>query len=138
MFKCPNCKELISENMIACPFCRHEISAAERTQAEKEIRDEEEKENREMLIKIQAAARARKICFACMVIYIILYILVAGFLGLMGLEYAAAMVCLVGVFLFMAIFAFIMFFTKIFACPHCGKILYRNYGPYCHSCGGPL
>ncbi|MBQ3852732.1 MAG: hypothetical protein II760_05060, partial [Lachnospiraceae bacterium] len=68
MFKCPNCKELISENMIACPFCRHEISAAERTQAEKEIRDEEEKENREMLIKIQAAARARKICFACMVI----------------------------------------------------------------------
>ena len=124
--------------MIACPFCRHEISSAERLQAEKDIRDEEEKENREMLIKIQAAARARKICIACMVIYMILYIIVAGFLGLMGLNYAFAMVCIVGVILFAAINAFIIFFTKIFACPHCGRFLYRNYGPYCHRCGGPL
>ena len=51
MINCPNCRELIGDDIGICPFCRHEITAEERLQIERQKREEEQSASAEESIR---------------------------------------------------------------------------------------
>lgn len=59
-------------------------------------------------------------------------LLVGGFIGLYGSLIDFAEMCIAGcVILILGVLFFLIFFR----CPHCGRHLGRDHGPYCQYCG---
>ena len=131
MRNCPNCKELIGDELTSCPICKtvfttEEIEAARREAREKEI----EEKNRETSRLISYRKKRTVITW-----------MLWG--GVFTLLFSPLFIVnkVVGI-IFIALFAVLLFGGVIFGlisgaafCPHCKTILFRNHGDYCQSCG---
>lgn len=134
MKNCPRCNELIGDSTSRCPMCKAVFTEDEL----REMREQEYREKSEQAARIADELKAfnqnRKI-------------MVTMFLG--GIFVPFFLVCIVGTMLAINIAVILFgvlvvgslvfgFVTKAVFCPHCGRMLFRNWGDYCQNCGKRL
>ena len=131
MKNCPNCKELIGDELTSCPICKtvfneEQIKAAKEEAWAKEV----EARNRETQRLI--SFRKKRTIMTYMM-----------FGGIFTLLFSPLFIVnkVVGIIL-IALFVILLFGGVIFGlvsgaafCPHCHTILFRNHGDFCQSCG---
>ena len=134
MKNCPRCSELIGDSTSRCPMCKAVFTEDEL----REMREQEYREKSEQAARIADELKAfnqnRKI-------------MVTMFLG--GIFVPFFLVCIVGTMIAINIGVILFgvlvvgslvfgFVTKAVFCPHCGRMLFRNWGDYCQNCGKRL
>ena len=131
MKSCPNCKELIGDELTSCPICKT-VFTEEQIKAAKEEAWAKEVEARNRENQRLAAFRKKRTIMTYMM-----------FGGIFTLLFSPLFIVnkVVGIIL-IALFVILLFGGVIFGlvsgaafCPHCGSLLFRNHGDYCHSCG---
>ncbi|MBO7355609.1 MAG: hypothetical protein ILP17_01205 [Lachnospiraceae bacterium] len=135
MIHCPNCNETIGDDVVICPFCRHEITGDERLQIEQQKREEEREADREESIKAGEFSSLRIIW---QFTFIVVTILAAGiYVALMSRDHVqAGLVALIaGLVIILGLNVYFLLIKKANSCPHCGKFLWRNLGTQCQWCG---
>ena len=131
MKQCPRCKEIIGDALTKCPNCYTEFTEKQleemkRAMQEKEVQDlirERERINRFM---------TKRYIMGAMILTAWAILLVS--LLFIGHKVLMTIVLIVFGVLFVGglIFGFV---SGAVFCPHCGEILFRNYGNYCMRCG---
>ena len=138
MVHCPKCSSPIGMDLPACSICHKAFSAADReTMAseqaayEKRVRDAQKHAVQEFRLKRAkfTVILLADIFLSPFVVYAVARLTHSG---------TAVTVALVISFLLMIGIIIGGIVTGAARCPHCDAILFRQYGPHCHSCGGKL
>lgn len=133
MVKCNYCKENIEEDLDVCPLCGKEFNEEDKAAQEEEIEQRRSStKKKDDLIREDFARRSKPINAVSVVL-----------LGLLAADGVAAMVYpekpilyIAAVLMVLVIITFIVgIVRKVFKCPFCGGILYRNNDDYCRNCG---
>ena len=135
MVHCPKCNEMIGERKSICPMCHHVFTDREMTDMENE------KDSYD--VRLMDGHRARMAAFVKKRRFWgrILFILLLGFpvLPLFLMHNVTLLIVMLVLYCAGSVGVIIAGIASgAFRCPHCDSILFRNYGPYCHSCGKSL
>ncbi len=135
MINCPNCKELIGDDIGICPFCRHEITAEERLQIERQKREEEQSASAEESIRTGEFSSLRIIWQVIHIGTTILVFVIWTILLARNLMLHALVELIAGIVIILGVNVYFLLVKKANSCPHCGKYLWRNWGTQCQWCG---
>ena len=138
MIYCPKCKESLGDNITTCPFCFYEITDYERVLIAKEQREEDEKTLHEEILKAEEFSSLRTIWILGTIIFVIVFYLVFIILLFADLTKAALAVFTIGTVFTAIMSLYLILVMKVNNCPHCGRYLFRNWGPYCQWCSGRI
>jgi hypothetical protein len=138
MIFCPKCKESLGDNITTCPFCFHEITDYERVLIAKKQREEEDEARYDEIIRCEEFSKMRMIWMLGTIISAILFYLVFTILLFAELTEAALAVFTIGTGFIAVMSLYLILIKKVNNCPHCGKYLFRNWGPYCQWCSGRI
>ena len=134
MRNCPRCSELIGDSLSRCPMCKAVFTEDEI----KEMREQEYREKSEQAARIADELKAfnkdRKIMATMFLCGIFIPFLLVFMVGTKLATYIAVIVfgvLVVGSLVF-------GFVTEALFCPHCGRMLFRNWGDHCQNCGKRL
>ena len=131
MRNCPNCKELIGDELTSCPICKTVFTAEEMEALRREAREKEiEAKNRETSRLI--SYRKKRTIMTWMMLGGVFTLLFSPLLIVNKVVGIILIVLFVVLFFGGIIFGLV---SGAACCPHCKAILFRNHGDYCQSCG---
>lgn len=134
MINCPECKELIGDDVRECPFCYHILTEKEIATANELAKSLHESSEEEMI----AEYRKKRNRDTCIIIgYMLVFILTL--LGGLALDYTSMLPVLIAVEFI--IFIILIFIFRINFCPYCDMPLGRSAllsHKHCPHCGGRL
>ena len=134
MKQCPRCKELIGDALTTCPNCHTEFTEKQLEEMKRALQD------RELQVLIRERERInrfrirRKIMGGLIIGGFIMLLLSMLFLG-NKIALTVVLILFASMFIGGLIFGFV---SGAVFCPHCGRILFRNYGTHCMQCGGKI
>ncbi len=131
MQKCPRCNEIIGDELTVCPMCKTEFTEEhiKKMKAEKESAEVQAMIREKMMI--QDFTKKRYIMGGMLIAS-----LPVAFLSLFTLGHPIVSWIIFGLFIVLLIGGIIFgAVSGAMFCPHCGRILFRNYGPHCAGCG---
>ena len=134
MKQCPRCKELIGDALTTCPNCHTEFTEKQIEEMKRALQDRELKALIRERERINRFRTKRYIMGSLMIgAFIVLLLSIL----LIGNKIAMTIVLILFSSMFFGglIFGFV---SGAVFCPHCGRLLFRNYGSYCMQCGGKI
>lgn len=138
MVHCPKCSSPIGTDLPACPICHQAFSDADKEAMASETAAEANRIREKQQKAFEDFCRKRSIFGVSLAAAILLLPVVTFIIAKLTKSGTAVVITLV---LGMLLWAGIIIggiITGAARCPHCDAILFRQYGPHCHSCGGKL
>lgn len=138
MVHCPKCSSPIGSDLPACPICHQPFSDADRETMTAELAAEEKRIQEKQRQALADFQRKRGI-FTLLLLTSFFVIPVVLLLAAKLTKNSTVVLVLlvIGLLLWTAVIIGGIV-TGAARCPHCGAILFRQYGPHCQSCGGRL
>ena len=134
MIKCPDCGEMIDENLMECPFCKASIPE----ELSKQALEENESVHLEA-IEATIDEYDKRIRYGIITSVIMIIIAVSGITDIyaVGLDFVWSIALFITLIL---IYSMCVFKLRIGLCPYCesfmgGSFLFRSH---CPKCGGRL
>ncbi len=138
MINCPKCNESLGDNVLICPFCRHEFTDEERLVISKAKLEEAQNRSAEEYKRGSDFSYLRLIWQLGTIAIAVLTILAFNILKFADLSQAALVVLIVGFALLLIENVYFLLIKKANNCPHCGGYLSQSYGNKCQWCGGKI
>lgn len=134
MINCPNCNELLGDNVDQCPECRHVITMEERQRISEYISYAQEEENIRLM-----AEHSRRIKLEIIITLLVILLAMGGTLLLMLYTENKVFVGIWEVVI-LAGYLFAYFGLRIGHCPFCERSLGRGslFYTHCPRCGKRL
>ena len=135
MINCPNCKEIIGDNVTKCPFCDYVFPEEEIKKIERKQQLEKVGINMHMEeIRKKAAEKRRR--YGLFLFIYVTGLLVLAFILFSVTKNMTLLGVMVGADLVGEILIIAIGYVKgAFRCPYCDSFLMRNYGNFCSRCG---
>lgn len=134
MYTCPNCSELLGDNVRECPFCKHVVSDAEYRMAGS---IKESMLEQAVQATMDEYGRRLRNGFIATLIYIV--VIVAGIILLVAFDIAQEIVIL-SFILVLVVYMAVTWKLRIGFCPYCEGMMGRGtlLRTHCPRCGGRL
>ena len=135
---CPKCNGLIGDNVNTCPVCNYQLTEEDNKRIKDEKEESEVKQNIDFQEVLNKRAKKRLVLSILALGFLFGSLFIGGLVAKATGSVESFGICVaVGAVLEIATII-IGIANGALTCPHCGAILYRNYGKCCMHCGKRL
>lgn len=134
MYTCPNCSEVLGDDVRECPFCKHVISDTEY----KHIENEKESIH-EQAVQAAIDEYGRRLRIGVISVLVYFIVIISGCISLVLLGVNQELIFLLSVAV-MIVYLLIAYKLRIDFCPYCEEMMGKDifFRKHCPRCGGQL
>ena len=134
MYTCPNCSELIGDNVRVCPICQHPVTEEEYRKAES---IKESLQEQSVLKAMEEYRRRTRYAWIATPIFVIVILAISISFAVLNIE---PEIIILSLLIVLGIYLTIAWKLRIGLCPHCESMMGRGtlFRTHCPRCGGRL